>query len=85
MLNNTLKILYFILIIIFFYFIFYIYFSKKNISKVEDAYLNFKRNIEIQSSDLPLIKNDTDNIINYNSEKIIQKKIKKRKIWELLE
>ena len=85
MLNNTLKILYFILIIIFFYFIFYIYFSKKNISKVEDSYFNFKRNIEIQSSDLPLIKNDTDNIINYNSEKIIQKKIKKRKIWELLE
>ena len=85
MLNNTLKILYFILIIIFFYFIFYIYFSKKNISKVEDAYFNFRINIEIQSSDLPLIKNDTDNIINYNSEKIIQKKIKKRKIWELLE
>ncbi len=84
MLNNSLKIFYFISIIIFFYFVFYSYFSKKNIAKVQDAYLNFQKNIEIQSFNLPFIENDTENIINYNSEKILQNKIKKRKIWELL-
>ena len=39
---------------------------------------------EINISQLPRIKNDTNNIINYNSEQIEDKKIIKRKIWELL-
>ena len=84
MLNNSLKIFYFILVNIFFYFVLSTYFSKMNISKVENKIFSIKKNVEKKSYNLPIVKNDTDNIIVYNSEKLIEKKIKKRKIWELL-
>tara|TARA_B100000029_G_scaffold207957_1_gene205755 strand:+ start:1467 stop:1724 length:258 start_codon:yes stop_codon:yes gene_type:complete len=84
MFSGLLKIFYFILIIIFFYFIFSTYFSENNISKIESKITNVQKKSEIQSYNLPIIKNDTDNVITYNSEDFIEKKIKKRKIWELL-
>jgi len=84
MLNNSLKIFYFILVNIFFYFVLSTYFSKMNISKVENKIFSIKKNVEKKSYNLPIVKNDTDNIIVYNSEELIEKKIKKRKIWELL-
>jgi len=84
MLNNSLKIFYFILVNIFFYFVLSTYFSKTNISKVENKIFSIKKNVEKKSYNLPIVKNDTDNIIVYNSEELIEKKIKKRKIWELL-
>ena len=84
MLNNSLKIFYFILINIFFYFVLSTYFSKMNISKIENTIFTIKKNVEKKSYKLPIVKNDTDNIILYNSEKITEKKIKKRKIWDLL-
>ena len=55
-----------------------------NISKVENKIFSIKKNVEKKSYNLPIVKNDTDNIIVYNSEKLIEKKIKKRKNWELL-
>ena len=39
---------------------------------------------EIEFNDLPIIKNDTNNIITYNLEEVMENKVKKRKIWELL-
>ena len=39
---------------------------------------------EFNKANLPIIKNDTDDIILYNTNKNLEKKIKKRKIWELL-
>jgi len=84
MLNNSLKFFYFILIILFFYFILSTYFSKTNISKIHNKILDTERESNLQSHDLPLVKNDTNNIIIYNSEEVIEKKIKKRKVWELL-
>ena len=84
MFSGLLKIFYFILIIIFFYFILSTYFSENNISKIESKITNVQKKSEIQSYNLPIIKNDTDNVITYNSEDFIEKKIKKRKIWELL-
>ena len=84
MLNSSLKIFYFILIILFFYIVLFTYFSKNNILKIENKILDEKRKSVIQSYDLPIVKNDTNNIIVYNSEEFIEKKIKKRKFWELL-
>jgi len=60
------------------------YFSKNNILKIENKILDEKRKSVTQSYDLPIVKNDTNNIIVYNSEEFIEKKIKKRKFWELL-
>ena len=83
MLENILKIIYFILIILFLYFFLFTYFSRENIN-----FINKFNADEIKSkfnkTNLPVIKNDTDNIILYNSNKDLEKKIKKRKIWELL-
>ena len=84
MLNSSLKIFYFILIILFFYIVLFTYFSKNNILKIENKILDEKRKSVTQSYDLPIVKNDTNNIIVYNSEEFIEKKIKKRKFWELL-
>tara|TARA_Y100000590_G_scaffold437963_1_gene560218 strand:- start:387 stop:644 length:258 start_codon:yes stop_codon:yes gene_type:complete len=84
MFNTLLKIFYFILITLFFYFVLSTYFSKDNVYKIQDRILNEERKSKIQSYNLPTLKNDTNNIIVYNSEEFIEKKIKKRKIWELL-
>ena len=37
-----------------------------------------------KSKDLKILKNDTNNVIIYNSENVTNDRIKKRKIWELL-
>lgn len=84
MLDKSLKVFYFILIIFFFYFVLFNYFSQNNISTIKNKMLEIKKKSKTYSFDLPVIKNDTDNIIFYNSEEYIEKKIKKRKIWELL-
>tara|TARA_B100000945_G_C20426562_1_gene620851 strand:+ start:3273 stop:3530 length:258 start_codon:yes stop_codon:yes gene_type:complete len=84
MLSNFLKILYFIIIIIFFYFTISTYFSENNISKIRNKILLIDREVDLNSYDLPVVKNDTNNIIIYNTGEVIKKKIKKRKIWELL-
>ncbi len=84
MIHKSLKILYFIFIISFFYFVIFTYFSKNNESKIYSKINKIENKSEINISQLPRIKNDTNNIINYNSEQIEDKKIIKRKIWELL-
>ncbi len=84
MLNNSVKFFYFTFVIIFFYFVLSTYFSKNNISKIKKKFFDIQRKSEIESYNLPILKNDTDSIIVYNSEEVIEKKIKKRKIWELL-
>ena len=84
MFNNSLKIIYFISIIIFFYFVLSTYFSKINILKIQKNIHGINKKIEINLSDLPIVKNDTNNIISYNPDAFDGMKIKKRKIWDLL-
>ena len=84
MIHKSLKIIYFIFVISFFYFVIFTYFSKNNESKIYSKINKIENKSEINISQLPRIKNDTNNIINYNSEQIEDKKIIKRKIWELL-
>ena len=40
--------------------------------------------IENGYSNLPLLNNDTDNVIDYNTSDISNNKIKKRYFWNLL-
>ena len=84
MLNNSLKIIYFIIIIVFLYLVFSIYFSNDNIIKNTNILRKSEILIGKKSNNLPILKNDTNNVIIYNSDDITNKKIKKRKIWELL-
>ena len=84
MINSSLKILYFFIIILFIIFVLSTYFSKNNILKIQKKIHSTHKEIDIKTYNLPVIKNDTGNVITYNSEGITEKKIKKRKIWELL-
>ena len=84
MINNSLKITYFLVIIIFIYFVISNYFSKDNILKINNNILDIKKRAELREFNLPIIQNDTDYVIIYNKDSIIQKKFKKRKIWDLL-
>lgn len=84
MFNNSIKILYFILISLFLYLILSTYFSKDNILKNSDISKKFNIILSDKSKDLKILKNDTNNVIIYNSENVTNNRIKKRKIWELL-
>ena len=61
-----------------------IYFSEDFVSKIYNNRNDNSKNIITNSSDLPILKNDTDNIINYNLGSINKKKVKKRYFWNLL-
>ena len=60
------------------------YFSKDNILKNSDISKKFNIILSDKSKDLKILKNDTNNVIIYNSENVTNDRIKKRKIWELL-
>ena len=84
MYKKILIIIYFAIIIFFLTFIFVIYFSKDNIDKIKNNRLNYHNSIEKKFLNLPFLKNDTNNIIQYNYENLEEKKIKKRYFWILL-
>ncbi len=84
MYKKILIIIYFAIIIFFLTFIFVIYFSKDNIDKIKNNRLNYHNSIEKKISNLPFLKNDTNNIIQYSYENLEEKKIKKRYFWNLL-
>ena len=83
MFENIFKIIYFILIILFLYFVLFTYFCRENINFI-NKFNTGEIKSEFNKANLPIIKNDTDDIILYNTNKDLEKKIKKRKIWELL-
>ena len=84
MFGNSLKIFYFILILFFLYLVSSTYFSTKNITLTNKKYNETQEKQEYDTSSIPLIKNDTNNVIIYSSDEIFENKIKKRKVWELL-
>ena len=61
------------------------YFSEKNINETTKKRLFYKDKISNNIEDLPLIKNDTNNIIEYTDDIENFKKKKKRYIfWDLI-
>ena len=85
MIRNLLKVTYILTIIFFLLFIFIIYFSSDNRSKIIKNRLNFNYNIQKKNLNLPILENDTNNIIEYNFEGSKNNKIKKRYFWNLLD
>jgi hypothetical protein len=81
------EIKYLIFIIIISLFIFFTgkyYFSDKNIKKSYRSYKNIDEKIEIYLKDLPILENDTQDIIEYVNQ-TNKKKKKKFNFWKLLE
>ena len=59
------------------------YFSDENIKNSYRSYQNIDKKIKIYSKKLPLLKNDTQNVIEYVKQTDKQKK-KKFNFWKLL-
>ena len=60
------------------------YLSEKNISKIYKNRKNVDQQINEQITNLPILKNDTDNIIEYNYGFNSNNKKIKRNFWNLL-
>ncbi len=76
--------IFFIFVILFFVSIFKFYFSNKNIQLINANRLNSKNIIKSKTLDIPILKNDTQNIVEFNSsfsEEI--KNDKPRNFWNL--
>tara|TARA_A100001015_G_scaffold176620_1_gene196376 strand:- start:836 stop:1099 length:264 start_codon:yes stop_codon:yes gene_type:complete len=74
-----------ILILIFFYNIYKFYFSNKNLESIEFNRSNIELIINKKISNLPILDNDTDNVIEFNdgfSNEINDNK--SRSFWNLL-
>ncbi len=84
MLNKIESIVYFILLIVFFIFIFFYYFSEENTGKIMANRINITENINKETLKIPVLKNDTNDIIEYTFSTVDDKKNKKRFFWNLL-
>ena len=84
MLNKIFSIIQFLTIIFFVFTINYYYFSDSNIQKVNKNRINLSYNLSKNLHELPLLNNDTNNIIEYPNDDTSIQKIKKRFFWDLL-
>jgi hypothetical protein len=82
---KEIKYLIFIVIIgLFFFLTGRYYFSDENIKKSYRSYKNIDEKIKVYSKDLPILENDTQNVIEYVKQ-TNKKKKKKFNFWKLLE
>ena len=84
MLKEIRYLIFIIIIGLFFFFTGRYYFSDKNIKKSYRSYKNIDEKIKVYSKDLPLLENDTQNVIEYVKQ-TNKKKKKKFNFWKLLE
>ena len=84
MLNKVLTIFQFLIIISFFLLTNFYYFSDKNVEKINTNRINLSSKISKSLDELPLLIDDTKNIIEYQNNDTNLEKIKKRSFWDLL-
>ena len=77
-------VLYVIVIFVFIFLTGKFYFSDENKKNYYRSFNNINKKINTYSSNLPLLKNDTDNVIEYVENKVSKDK-KKYRFWKLLE
>ena len=65
-------------------YVFIVYFSEDISIKINQNRNNYSENINNRVLDIPLLENDTENVINFVLENNSEKKIKKRYFWNLL-
>ena len=84
MYKKIVNLLYFIFITLLFSYVIIIYFSEELSLEIKQNRANYSNNIQTKILPIPLLKNDTDNVINFNLQSNVEKKIKKRYFWKLL-
>ena len=82
--KNFFKFILLLFIIWFFYTVINFYFSNENYETLKETRTRDNQVFEKDLSNLPLIKNDTDNVIEYNSGyEENNNENNKRRFWEL--
>ena len=79
------NILLFLIIITFYFSVYKYYFSEDNIKNIENKRVNIEEDLIKKTTNLPILKNDTNNVIEFNSgfnEQINE--TKPRNFWQLL-
>ena len=84
MLKEIKYLIFIVIIILFVFFTGKYYFSDENIKKSYRSRSNINEKIKVYSADLPVLNNDTQNIIEYVNQTNKNKK-KKFNFWKLLE
>ena len=84
MLKEIKYLIFIVIIALFIFFTGKYYFSNENIKNSYRSFKNIDQKIKDYSKNLPLLKNDTENIIEYVKQ-TDQKKKKKFNFWKLLE
>ena len=84
MLNKVLTIFQFLIITAFLLLTNFYYFSDKNVEKINTNRVNLSSKISKSLDELPLLIDDTKNIIEYQNNDTNPEKIKKRSFWDLL-
>ena len=84
MLKEIKYLIFIVIIALFLFFTGKYYFSDENIKNSYRSYKNIYQKIKDYSKNLPLLKNDTENIIEYVKQ-TDKKKKKKFNFWKLLE
>ncbi|MDB3904690.1 hypothetical protein OAQ91_00265 [Candidatus Pelagibacter sp.] len=84
MLKEIKYLIFIVIILLFLFFTGKYYFSDENIKKSYRSQKNIDEKIKIYSKNLPILKNDTNNIIEYVKQSDKKKK-KKFNFWKLLE
>jgi SMC interacting uncharacterized protein involved in chromosome segregation len=84
MLKEIKYLIFIVIIVLFIFFTGKYYFSNENIKNSYRSYKNIDQKIKDYSKNLPLLKSDTKNIIEYVKQ-TDKKKKKKFNFWKLLE
>jgi len=84
MLKEIKYLIFIVIITLFIFFTGKYYFSDENIKKSYRSYKNINEKIKIYSKELPILENDTKNVIEYVKQ-TNEKKKKKFNFWKLLE
>ena len=83
--SKIVNLIFLIIIVIFFFSIIKYYSSSYNIKKMNSNRINIEKNIKEKIFDLPVLKNDTDNVVEFNSSFSDEiKNDKPRNFWNLL-
>ena len=84
MLKEIKYLIFIVIITLFIFFTGKYYFSDENIKKSYRSYKNINEKIRIYSKELPILENDTKDVIEYVKQ-TNEKKKKKFNFWKLLE
>ena len=84
MLKEIKYLIFIVIITLFIFFTGKYYFSDENIKKSYRSYKNINEKIKIYSKELPILENDTKDVIEYVKQ-TNEKKKKKFNFWKLIE